>query len=175
MVSILKALDPITATLSRIALVAACLGVLAMTVLVFWSIFGRYVMNNTPTWTEPAVLLLMSWFILLGSAVGVRERSHMGFDLGLAMAPPRLRFALRVITEVLILGFGIAMLVYGAQLAAGNWAGMTPMLGISQGWDLVPMAIGGALIALFSFERLLAVLAGVDTAFDAAAASANEI
>jgi TRAP-type C4-dicarboxylate transport system permease small subunit len=174
MAAILKILDPINSALSRMALLGAGIGVLCMTVLVFWSIFGRYVLNDTPTWTEPAVLLLMSWFILLGSAVGVREKSHMGFDLGLALAPPRLRFALRLVTEVLVCGFGIAMLVYGAQLAAGNWAGVTPMLGISQGWDLVPMAIGGALIALFSFERLLAVLSGID-AYNPAAAAANEI
>lgn len=174
MAALLKILNPITYALSRLALLGAGLGVLCMTVLVFWSIFGRYVLNDTPTWTEPAVLLLMSWFILLGAAVGVREKGHMGFDLGLAVAPPQLRFVLRIVTEVLVCGFGIAMLVYGTELAAGNWAGMTPMLGISQGWDLVPMAIGGALIALFSFERLIAVISGTDT-YDPAAAAANDI
>ena len=30
-----------------------------------------------------------------------------------------------------------------------------PMLGISQGWDYVAIAGGGALIALFSLEKLL--------------------
>jgi len=33
----------------------------------------------------------------------------------------------------------------------------------------VPVAVGGALIALFSVERLLMVLAGTDEAVDAAA------
>lgn len=133
-----------------------------MTVLVFWSVFGRYILNDTPTWTEPAVLLLMSWFILLGSAAGVRERGHIGFEIGLAMSPAPLRFALKLVTEVLLVGFGLAMTVYGIQLAAGTWSAMTPMLGISQGWDYVPVAAGGALITLFSVERLLMVLTGTD-------------
>jgi TRAP-type C4-dicarboxylate transport system permease small subunit len=153
---------PVTAALSRLSLLVAGAGLVAMTVLVFWSIFGRYVLNDTPTWTEPAVLLLMSWFILLGSATGVRERGHIGFEIGLAASPPPLRFLLKIVTEVLLIGFGLAMLGYGAQLAMGTWSAMTPMIGISQGWDYVPIAAGGALIALFSLERLLMVIAGTD-------------
>ncbi|MCA0320802.1 MAG: TRAP transporter small permease [Proteobacteria bacterium] len=162
MVAVLKLLDPVAGWISRAALLLAGLGVVAMTVLVFWSIVGRYVFNDTPTWTEPAVLLLMSWFILLGSAVGVRERSHIGFEIGLAAAPPPLRLAMKVVTEALLVGFGVAMVVYGAQLAAGTWSSLTPMLGISQGWDYVPIAAGGALIVLFSVERLLMILTGTD-------------
>jgi TRAP-type C4-dicarboxylate transport system permease small subunit len=162
MVSVLKLLDPVAGWISRAALLLAGAGVVAMTVLVFWSIVGRYVFNDTPTWTEPAVLLLMSWFILLGSAVGVRERSHIGFEIGLAAAPPPLRFAMKLVTEALLVGFGVAMVVYGTQLAAGTWSSLTPMLGISQGWDYVPIAAGGALVALFSVERLLMILTGTD-------------
>ncbi|MBL8571461.1 MAG: TRAP transporter small permease [Phreatobacter sp.] len=162
MVAVLKLLEPVAGWISRAALLLAGLGVVAMTVLVFWSIVGRYVFNDTPTWTEPAVLLLMSWFILLGSAVGVRERSHIGFEIGLAAAPPPLRLAMKVVTEALLVGFGVAMVVYGAQLAAGTWSSLTPMLGISQGWDYVPVAAGGALIVLFSVERLLMILTGTD-------------
>jgi len=160
--ALLSLLSPVAALLSRTSLLVAGAGVVVMTVLVFWSIFGRYVLNDTPTWTEPAVLLLMSWFILLGSATGVRERSHIGFEIGLAASPPPLRFVLKLVTEILLIGFGLAMLAYGSQLAAGTWAAVTPMIGISQGWDYVPIAVGGALIALFSLERLLMVLAGAD-------------
>lgn len=160
--ALVSRMRPVTAVLSRAALLVAGVGLVLMTVLVFWSIFGRYVLNDTPTWTEPAVLLLMSWFILLGAATGVRERGHIGFEIGLAASPPPLRFVLKLITEVLLIGFGLAMLGYGTQLAAGTWSAMTPMIGISQGWDYVPIAVGGALITLFSAERLLMVITGTD-------------
>jgi TRAP-type C4-dicarboxylate transport system permease small subunit len=168
MAQILNVVSAIASRLSLLALLISGFGLVTMTVLVAWSIFGRYILNDTPTWTEPAVLLLMSWFILLGSAVGVRERSHIGFEIGLAASPPPLRFLLKLITEVLVFGFGAAMCGYGAQLAIGTWGALTPMIGISQGWDYVPISIGGALIALFSIERLLLLcLKGDDLPADA--------
>ena len=79
------------------------------------------------------------------------------------------RYALLAVSLETLVGFGLAMLGYGTQLAVGTWSAITPMIGISQGWDYVPVAVGGALIALFSVERLLMVLAGTDEAVDAAA------
>ncbi len=145
-------------SLSRLALWSAGAGLVAMTMVVFWQVFGRYVLNDTPAWAEPVALLLMSWFILLGAAVGVRERDHLGFEVGLAAAPKGLAHVMRLATEVLVLGFGLAMLWYGAELSAGTWSAPMPMLGISQGWDYVPIAAGGALVALFSLEKLLGLV-----------------
>jgi TRAP-type C4-dicarboxylate transport system permease small subunit len=67
-------------------------------------------------------------------------------------------FAMKLVTEVLVLGFGVAMVWYGIELAAGTWSAPMPILGIPQGWDYVPIAIGGGLIALFSLEKLVLVL-----------------
>ena len=48
---------------------------------------------KTPIWVEAGSLFLMSWFILLGAAVGVRESDHLGFEVGLIMSPPPMRAA----------------------------------------------------------------------------------
>ena len=82
------------AKLSLYALFTAGAGLVLMTVMVAWGVFGRYVLNDTPTWVEAGSLFLMSWFILLGAAVGVRESDHLGFEVGLVMSPPPLRAAL---------------------------------------------------------------------------------
>ena len=56
-------------------------GMIAMTAMVAWQVFSRYVLNASPSWTEAASIMVMSWFIFLGAAVGVRENFHMGFDV----------------------------------------------------------------------------------------------
>ena len=66
-----RMLTRINSRLSLIALLAAGLGLIAMTAIVAWTVFGRYVLNATPTWGEPASLFLMLWFILLGGSVGM--------------------------------------------------------------------------------------------------------
>ena len=100
----------------------------------------------------------MSWFILLGSAVGVREGNHLGFEIGLHYAPQGLRRLMLAITEVLVVVFGAAMAWYSADLAAGTWSAAMPGLPIPQGMDYVPLVVGGILISLFSMEKLVRLL-----------------
>ena len=155
----LAALSRILGLVNTIALWASGIGLIAMTLFVAWQIFGRYVLNQSPSWTEPAALLLMSWFILLGSAAGVREGNHLGFEIGLHYAPNGLRRAMLVVTEVVVIAFGAAMAWYGTELASETWAALMPGLPISQGMDYVPLIAGGVLIALFSLEKLVRLLA----------------
>jgi TRAP-type C4-dicarboxylate transport system permease small subunit len=153
-----RVLHPISAA----ALWVSALGLVLMTLFVAWQIFGRYVLNDTPSWTEPASLLLMSWFIVLGAAVGVREGDHLGFDIGLHYAPPPLRLAMQTVTFLLIAAFGVAMTIYGWQLTAGTWSAKMAGINLPQGMDYLPLVGGGALIALFAIERLVLLHAGAE-------------
>jgi TRAP-type C4-dicarboxylate transport system permease small subunit len=158
MIAFTRLLTRLNARISLLALLAAGLGLIAMTLIVAWTVFGRYILNATPTWGEPVSLFLMLWFILLGGAVGVRELDHMGFDIGLHYARGRWKSALVLTNEALVLLFALAMVWYGTELAAKVWSDRLPMIGISKGWDYVPIIGGGFLIALFSFEKLLLFL-----------------
>ena len=152
------------AKLSLLSLFTAGTGLVLMTIIVAWGVFGRYVLNDTPIWVEAGSLFLMSWFILLGAAVGVRESDHLGFEVGLALSPPPLKAALIVLGEGLVCAVGLAMLIYGTQLAIGTWSDRLPIIGISRGWDYVPIAAGGALIAMFALEKILLFLTGTQQA-----------
>jgi TRAP-type C4-dicarboxylate transport system permease small subunit len=154
----LAALSRILAVVNTAALWMAGIGLILMTIFIAWQIFGRYVLNQSPSWTEPMALLLMSWFILLGSAVGVREGNHLGFEIGLHVAPKGLRHVMLLVTETLVIGFGLAMAWYGTDLAVETWAADMPGLPIPQGMDYAPLAVGGVLIALFSLEKLLGLV-----------------
>lgn len=148
--------------LSALALWLAAFGMVAMTVVVGWQVFARYVLNDTPSWAEPATLQLMGWFIILGAAVGVRESFHLGLDLIQHVLPRAAGRAMDAVTYLLIAGFGLAMSWYSLELAIGTWAATLPVLGIPGGWDYMPQVAGGLLFALFAFERLLELLAGVE-------------
>lgn len=156
--SLLRPLHRLVRLLSSIALWVSGLGLLVMTGCVLWQVIGRYILNDSPSWTEPFSLLLMSWFILLGAAVGVREGNHLGFEIGLHFAPPPIRKAMEVLTDILVTAFGVAMAWYGWVLAMGTWSAKMAGVNLPQGVDYLPLAGGGALIALFSLEKLLSRL-----------------
>ncbi|WP_431355721.1 TRAP transporter small permease [Agrobacterium vaccinii] len=159
---------PILTKLNTAVLYVAGVGLVAMTAIVAWQVFCRYILNDSPSWTEPGAVILMSWFIFLGAAVGVRENNHMGFDVLLYVLPPSGKKWLRMISDLVIFVFGIGMIWYGTNLVGLTANTTMPALGISGAWDYVPLVGGGILITLFALERIIARALGapIDDALD---------
>ncbi|MCA0047841.1 TRAP transporter small permease [Mesorhizobium sp. B283B1A] len=153
--------ERLLAQLSRLALWVSGAGLTLMTVIIFWQVFSRYILNSSPSWTESSAVLLMGWFIFLGAAVGVRERTHLGFDVLLYFLPPSAKAVLRSISDVVVLAFGFGMIVYGVQLARLTWNTVMPSLDLPGGVSFLPVVLGGALVCLFSLERLAGRFAGL--------------
>ena len=94
---------PISRVLGRISNVAlwlAGIGLVSMTAVVAYQVFMRFVINASPAWTEAGSIMIMTWFIFLGAAVGVRENFHMGFDVLLYVLPPGAKPWLRAISDI---------------------------------------------------------------------------
>jgi len=153
-------LAPLFSWLCRIALGLAGLGLVVMTGFVAWQVFGRYVLNQSPSWTEPASVMLMSWVIFLGAAVGVRDNTHLGFDVLIYVLPKGAKRILRMISDLIVLAFGFGMVWYGAQLVGLTWNTTLPALGISGAFDYLPVVGGGILMMIMALERIALRLAG---------------
>jgi TRAP-type C4-dicarboxylate transport system permease small subunit len=167
----LPGLVRLLSALSTLSLWLAGIGLVLMTAFVAWQVYGRFVLNDSPSWTEPGSVMLMSWFIFLGAAVGVRENNHMGFDVLLYVLPGGGKRVLRMISDLVILAFGIGMNWYGSQLVALTWSSTLPSLGISGAFDYFPIVAGGVLVCIFALERIVLRLSGapIDDALDEAA------
>lgn len=162
----MQAIKPALGVVSRLSLWIAGIGMVAMTLIVGWQVFGRYVLNDSPSWSEPLSLYLMSWFIMLGAAVGVRESVHLGLDIVRYVMPPSVQKAMDLLSLGLIVLFGIGMAYYSSLLAAGTWTARIPVLGWPGGTDFFPMIAGGAMISIFALERFIDVAIGEEIAAD---------
>jgi TRAP-type C4-dicarboxylate transport system permease small subunit len=141
------------------------LGITGMVLLICcisWQVFGRYVMNSTPTWAESLALLIVLWVTMLGMSVGVRDAGHIGLESFLVLAPEGVRMKMEILIHALILLFGLAMLWNCASLATSVWSYRLPTLGISEGWRYIPSSIAGVLVTLFSIEHLIALANGTE-------------
>ena len=153
--------------LSNSALYAAGFGLALMSVVVLWQVIVRFILNWNNSWTEVTAIMIMSWFIFLGAAVGVRENYHLGFDVLVYFLPKGSKKVLRTVSDLVVLSFAVGMVIYGINLMQLQWSERMPSLGISGAFRYLPVAVGGALIALFSLERIVLRFAGVDIDKDA--------
>uniref|UniRef100_UPI003D76A394 TRAP transporter small permease n=1 Tax=Salmonella enterica TaxID=28901 RepID=UPI003D76A394 len=54
--------------LDRAALAIAAVSIVGMACVEAWQVFARYVLNDSPSWTEPVALLFMSTTMMFGAA-----------------------------------------------------------------------------------------------------------
>ncbi|WP_086067637.1 TRAP transporter small permease [Bordetella genomosp. 8] len=133
-------------------------GLTCLIAAVAFQIFGRHVLNRTPTWAESIAMLLVLYVTMLGAAVGVRDAGHIGFESLLEALPPAGKRRMEIFIHALVCLFGLMMAWNCAILAESVADYMMPNLGISEGWKYVPATLSGGLIALFSVEHIVALL-----------------
>ena len=155
MTSWLSRLAVVTHKLTRLALIISAAGLVLMTLIIGWQVFARYVLNASPAWSETLALLLMLYYIMLAAAVGVYEEFHLGLKIVFDSAPANIRRHLDIFNNALIAVFGVAMLIYGTQLAEFTADHVIPTLSISRAFAYWPFAAAGLLISVFALERLL--------------------
>ena len=150
----------ICAVTAKLCLMVAIAGLVAIIACVSIQVFGRYVLNDTPTWAEALALVLIIWVTMLGAAVGVRDAGHIGMESLLVLVPERVRHRLEIVIFMFSALFGALMAWNGVVLAESVWGYKIPTLGIPEGLNQVPVAIGGALIVVFSIEHIIALFKG---------------
>lgn len=144
----------ITACSANVFILAGAIGLLIMTVVIGWKVFGRYVLHSTPNWAEQTAMALMIWYVSFAAAAGVKE----GFHIRIVALENCLRRSaqkhLRLFSNAVVASCGAAMFLWGTQLVIGTWAHNVPTLGIPRGAVYLALPISGFLIALFSLERM---------------------
>jgi len=127
-----------------------------MTLIIAVQVFGRYVLNASPVWAEQAALLILIWCVFIAAAAGMREGFHIRIAAFVDRLPNRLRGPTNLVSNAVVALFGLAMIVFGVELASATWHHVIPTLGIPRGFAYIPISVSGVLITLFSIERQFA-------------------
>jgi TRAP-type C4-dicarboxylate transport system permease small subunit len=150
----------ISAHISNAARWFSGFGLLLMTVIIAWQVFARYVLNDSPAWSEQAALLLMIWYVMFAAAAGVREDFHIKIAVLADSFPGTTGKVIRVLAHSVVGLFGTGMAVWGTELVLATWTHVIPALALPRGIAYLPIALSGLLIAGFSIERIVAEARG---------------
>ena len=148
--------------LAKLCIFVASIGLVTLVVTFGWLVFGRYVLNDTPTWVEQVSLLLVMVIAFLGAAAGVHNHTHLSVVIFRNIVPSWVRTIFVIISDVLMAGFGIMMFWYGIELTKFKWTAMIPLIDLPEGLRSLPLTISGALVFLFSTGHLIRLYLGRD-------------
>jgi TRAP-type C4-dicarboxylate transport system permease small subunit len=122
---------------------------------VIYGVVTRYVFNSEPPYVEQLALLLVISVSMFGAAAVAHDAGHIGLDSLVDRLPAVVRNTIARLVALATLVFA-AVILYGAfEMAKSTHDNQIPTLGISEAWRYLPLIIAGALIALFSIDRML--------------------
>lgn len=110
------------------------IGVAAMAAIVSYVVFSRYVLGQTPRWSEELPRLILMWVTFLGVVSGFVRNSH--FEAGIApllFRPGRLRQLASWLATAASAIFLVVLLVTGWQITGFTWDHATTAMNLPGG------------------------------------------
>ena len=141
--------------LAGIAITVAAAALLGLVLVQGWQVIARYILNDSPSWTEPVTLLLLSTAMSMGAAAGVHSRRHFSFALLAEALRPPLRRLLHMLQSAVVLVVGALLAYWGGVLFLDGLHIPTAGAPMPESIDYLPIAAGGALMAVFALAQLL--------------------
>ncbi len=139
--------------LSGLCILVASVALVILVATFGWLVFGRYVLNATPTWVEQLALLLVAYIAYLGAAAGIHEQTHLGVTLFRDALGPKVSGALRLVNDVILSAFGLVMFLASIELFKFGWGTLLPMLDIPESFRTLSALLCGGLVFLFAGLR----------------------
>ena len=136
-------------------IVVSAVALVAITLVIPYGVFMRYVMNSASSWPEPFSVLAMVLFSFVGGAAAYRANVHIAVQMLTDAVPATARRALLLLADLAMVATALFMMVYGTQLVRATWnQTIAEFPTLSVGITYLPIPVGGLFTLLFIIERL---------------------
>lgn len=127
----------------------------AMTLLVLWQVFSRYVLNAPSSFTEELVRYFLIWTGFIGAAYAFSTREHMALTFLRDKLGADQKRMVTIIVDAIILIFAFAILVVGGiKLAIAAKMEYSALLGIPRSLVYAMAPISGVFIIISQIINL---------------------
>ena len=121
---------------------------LAVALILFYQVFGRYVIGRAPAWTEEISRMLVAWIAMLGTGACLRNGGHVSVGALVNAVPPRIKVVLLAARDVLVMATAGVMAWAGVRFAMLNADQESAAMEIPMAIPYSAMAVGAVLLAL---------------------------
>ncbi|MGB9687201.1 MAG: TRAP transporter small permease, partial [Rectinema subterraneum] len=133
------------------------MAVMAITIPI--TVFGRYILRNTPTWTDETALFSLVWASMLGAAVGLRKGYQIGIRSLVEKAPKALSITMQSVGYLFMFVLFGVLITYGMKQTITNMRQLSPAMQIPMGIPYLALPLGFFCMFLFTLEEALGFLA----------------
>jgi TRAP-type C4-dicarboxylate transport system permease small subunit len=127
----------------------------AISAIIPWGVYTRYVVNRAASWPEPTAVLLTIVLTFFGAAACYRTGTHMSVTVFVRMMSGRWKRGAEIASEALVAALAAFMVVYGYGLCAATWhQSIADFPSLSVGLTYLPIPVSGIATFLFVLERV---------------------
>jgi TRAP-type mannitol/chloroaromatic compound transport system permease small subunit len=97
--------------------------IVALTLMITWEVFSRYVLNHPHAWAFDVMIMLYGTLFMMAGAYTLSKNGHVRGDVLYGFFPPRLQASLDLVLYIAFFIPGVVALAYAGYIYAGeSWA-----------------------------------------------------
>ena len=167
----MKKFDKICEVINNIASVITVAMMVFLILLITWSVFSRFVLNDPVAWQYEITLVCLSWIVFIGMSMTFHNDEHMRLTFVSNAMKPKMRAIWLTAMDMLCFVFLVIAGYLAIAVVQNSMQTLYQTIPISRGFFYMPFPIG-ALMSLFQivnvgYKRIKAA----DGAADEAASS----
>lgn len=149
--------DKVVRTISKVVLGVIIVIGFAMLVVTWAHVFWRYALNNSLTWSEELLKIMVVWFCLLSATFISCRKEHVSIVIFKQMLPKFIERKMDIFTSFLMFAVSAVMCYIGWRLQA--WAGIrrTPAIGFPIAYMYMSIFVAFGIMAIYELRNFLAM------------------
>jgi TRAP-type C4-dicarboxylate transport system permease small subunit len=154
----LNAYDKAVRAIGKVVLAALIVIGCSMLVITWAHVFYRYFLNNSLTWSEEVLKIMVVWFCLLSATFISSRKEHVSIVIFKQALPKFIERHMDIFTSFLMFAVSLAMCYIGWRLK--TWAGIrrTPATGFPISYMYLSIFVAFGIMAFYELRNFLVMI-----------------
>jgi TRAP-type transport system small permease protein len=128
---------------------------IGITIALCAEVVTRYLLQISAPWISELTMIMFIWLCFLGVGIGLKRQAHVRIHLLLNYTNANIGRGIVCFADLLVVGFGVILLVYGIGYFKVNMLMTFPILDISFGWRAIVVPISGIYVSVYGICEIV--------------------